>query len=264
MIIPVRKIYSPVYKVEWRQIPPLKDGILPYYYISNTGLIYSTKLNRYLNFSTTYDGYLNVNLKTINGHIVRRVHRLLMMTFAPLENCDLFEVNHIDGNKTNNHINNLEWVNHDQNMKHASRTGLFVARGEERENSKLSEDQVRIICQKIAEGKPPKQISEEMNLKDCNIDKIVMNIINGYSWKHISKEYDFSNKFNREFLFRIDQIHEICKYFEIHGRETSTDEILNYLGIIPKSFEDRRRYQVALSPIRNRKNYKNICNQYNY
>lgn len=253
----------PVYRVIWKQIPPLKDGILPYYFISNTGLIYSVYHNRFLYYDKYHDGYLNVNLRTQTGNVVRRVHRLVMMTFVPIDNCELYEVNHIDGIKTNNNIWNLEWVNHSENMKHASRTGLFVVR-EDRNNTKISEEQVRLICEKISQGKPPKQISKEMNLKDCNIDKIVMNIINGYSWKHISKEYDFSNKFNRKFMFTENQIYEICKYFELYGRETTTDKILDHLGIIPESFEDRRKYQIALSSIRNRKNYKRICSKYNY
>ena len=186
-----------------------------------------------------------------------------MLTFVPIDNCELYEVNHIDGVKTNNNIYNLEWVNHDENMKHASRTGLFVARGEARENTKLTENQVRTICEKISEGKPPKQISQEMNLKDCNIDKIVMNIVNGYSWRHISREYDFSHRFNRQFLFTIDQIHEICRYFEVNGVNTSTREILNHLRITYDN-ESLKNYKVAISALRRRKNYKNICSKYNY
>ena len=258
----VRRVISPVHRIEWRQIPPLKDGILPYYFISNTGQIYNTVLNRYLHFNNHTDGYLIVRLNTVNGSVDRSVHRLVMLTFVPIDNSDLYEVNHIDGNKRNNDITNLEWVNHDQNMKHASRTGLFVKRGESRENSKLTEKQVRTICEKISEGESPKQISEEMNLKDCNIDKIVMNIINRYSWKHISREYDFSHRFNRHFLFTAEQIHEICRYFEKYP-EASTKEVLNHLGV--KYNDDNiKNYVIAISAIRKKKNYKNICNQYNY
>lgn len=262
MITPVRRIINPVFRIVWKQIPPLKDGILPYYYISNTGLIYSVQLNRYLNFNRNSDGYRMARLQTINGSVSRSVHRLLMLTFYPIENSELYEVNHIDGIKTNNHICNLEWVTHDENMKHASRTGLFVAKGENRDNSKLTEDQVRLICEKICEGKPPKQISEEMNLSNCGIDKIVMNIINGFSWRHISREYDFSTKFKRQFLFTEEQIHEMCRYFE-QDVTTSTREVLNRLGI-DYTEDDLNYYKVAISAIRRKKNYKNICNKYNY
>ena len=210
------------------------------------------------------DKYITISLNTIDGnHQYFQIHRLMMIIFNPIENYELYDVNHKDGIKYHNWLWNLEWCTRSENIQHALQNNLFNI-GETRDNSKLTNNQVRLICEKISQGKSPKQISKEMNLKDCNIDKIVMNIINGFSWKHISKDYDFSTKFNRDYLFTIDQVHEICKYFETNGRESSTNEILDYLGIFPKSNEDRRRYQIAISPIRNRKNYKNICNQYNY
>lgn len=264
MINPVRRIINPVHRIEWKLIPPLNDGILPYYYISNTGLLYNIRLNRYVAFNPTYDGYISVRLQTINGGITRRVHRLVMMTFNPIDNCELYEVNHIDGVKTNNQLWNLEWVTHDQNMKHASRTGLFVTKGENRDNTKLTIDQVRSICEKISDGKSPTQIANEMNIKDCSIEKIVMNIIGGYSWKHISKDYDFSNAYKKPSIFTDEQIHLICKYFEQNGNNASSREILNYLGITPKDYKDFRNYGTAITSIRKKKYYKDICNQYNY
>jgi hypothetical protein len=51
------------------------------------------------------------------------VHRLIAIHFIPNPN-NYKEVNHIDGNKINNHISNLEWVNKSMNMKHAYRLGL--------------------------------------------------------------------------------------------------------------------------------------------
>ena len=51
-----------------------------------------------------------------------RVHRLVAKTFIP--NPDgLTDVNHIDGNKTNNTVDNLEWVSHQDNMRHAAESG---------------------------------------------------------------------------------------------------------------------------------------------
>ena len=48
-----------------------------------------------------------------------RVHRLVLMAFAPIENMQNLEVNHIDGNKKNNSLSNLEWVTSSENKLHA-------------------------------------------------------------------------------------------------------------------------------------------------
>ena len=57
------------------------------------------------------------------GRISVKVHRLVIETFKP--NPDSLPcINHIDGNKLNNHIDNLEWCTYQHNMQHAVRTGL--------------------------------------------------------------------------------------------------------------------------------------------
>lgn len=53
------------------------------------------------------------------------VHRLVMLAFKGLPPIGMTQINHIDGNKLNNHPDNLEWSNNSHNIKHAWRTGLF-------------------------------------------------------------------------------------------------------------------------------------------
>jgi hypothetical protein len=66
----------------------------------------------------------------VRGKILR-VHRLVAEAFVP--NTDnLPEVNHIDGDKTNNHRDNLEWVSRRSNMRHAFQAGLCTVRSGER------------------------------------------------------------------------------------------------------------------------------------
>lgn len=62
-----------------------------------------------------------------NRSITAHVHRLLALTFLPLPDIsqvDSMHVNHIDGNKLNNSLTNLEWVTHQRNCQHAYETGL--------------------------------------------------------------------------------------------------------------------------------------------
>lgn len=67
------------------------------------------------------NGYLCVRI----GGRIRTVHRLVASAFVPNPDPSvLLEVNHIDGNKTNNDPSNLEWVTSSQNSQHAFRNGL--------------------------------------------------------------------------------------------------------------------------------------------
>lgn len=58
------------------------------------------------------------------------VHRLILENFKPVENMDKMQVNHIDGNKWNNKLSNLEWVTCSENNKHAHKIGLKSQKGE--------------------------------------------------------------------------------------------------------------------------------------
>lgn len=69
-----------------------------------------------INYNTTH-GYARVTIDGKTGSL----HRLIMETFIGKSG---LEVNHIDGNKKNNDIHNLEYVNRSQNVKHAYDNGL--------------------------------------------------------------------------------------------------------------------------------------------
>lgn len=82
-----------------------------------------TKAERILKHEVTKFGYARVQLVK-DGVITRHlVHRLVAIAFIPNSDNKL-EVNHIDGNKLNNHVSNLEWVTPSENRIHAINTGL--------------------------------------------------------------------------------------------------------------------------------------------
>lgn len=89
------------------------------YAISRDGSVYNLKRGRFLKHTLMSVGYFHVNLakdgKIKSGYI----HRLLMLTFFPCENSSDLDVNHIDGNKANNALSNLEWCTHRENIIHA-------------------------------------------------------------------------------------------------------------------------------------------------
>lgn len=80
-----------------------------------SGRIKSERYNRY--------GYRIVDLYSQGERQTERVHRLVANAFIPNPQMKT-QVNHLDGNKRNNHVNNLEWVTASENMKHAFDTGL--------------------------------------------------------------------------------------------------------------------------------------------
>ena len=113
----------------WRDI----SGCEGLYKISNYGRVMSLNFGarnhvlsgkqRILKQPRSSSGYLHVQLYKDGKSSTKLVHILVASAFIP--NADnKREINHIDGNKSNNSINNLEWVTRRENLEHAYNTGL--------------------------------------------------------------------------------------------------------------------------------------------
>lgn len=88
-----------------------------------SGHIYSNKTNRILKPADNGNGYQHVVLRINNKSVDTYVHRFIAEQLIP--NPQGFkEVNHKDGNKANNDVDNLEWVSSSGNKKHARDSGL--------------------------------------------------------------------------------------------------------------------------------------------
>ena len=85
------------------------------YEVSTEGEVRNIKYNRLLTPSPGAGGYLRVNLRKNNKSYAKYVHRLVATAFLQGEG----EVNHLDGNRTNNNVNNLEWTTHSENVKYS-------------------------------------------------------------------------------------------------------------------------------------------------
>ena len=98
-------------------------GYENYYEVSNFGRVRRIQTGRILKGSTDYDGYSLVGLYLNQKVRMFRRHRLVAQAFIPNPD-NKSEVNHIDGDKLNNFVGNLEWVSCQENIQHAWRTGL--------------------------------------------------------------------------------------------------------------------------------------------
>lgn len=117
----------------WKQIPNYEG----YYEVSNTGKIRSMNRRRKvyhgsymmrgreLKPSFGSSGYLQVGLSKSGKAKIFMIHRIVAKVFVVNDDpkCKI-AVNHIDGNKTNNNADNLEWVSYSDNQKHAYANGL--------------------------------------------------------------------------------------------------------------------------------------------
>ena len=108
------------------------------------------------------------------------VHRLVAIYF--IENPHgKPQVNHLDGNRQNNHTLNLEWATPLENNLHALRTGLRTDFGEGHTNSKLNTQQVIKIRELYSNGLSCASIAKIYNMKRHSISGIVRRLY----WKHI-------------------------------------------------------------------------------
>lgn len=135
-------------------------------------------------------------------------HRLVIGTFNGYQNT--MEVNHIDANKSNNHIDNLEYTTRLGNAHHAVTHGLYQ-RGEKRYNSILTDDRVHTICKMLEDGHNPTEIIRILDLPRSEISiKVVRDIMNRITWNHISKDYCWSmNKLRYKIYDYEDLVHII-------------------------------------------------------
>lgn len=158
------------------------------YAVSNMGIILGCKTNKPLKGITSTGGYKYIIVKETkenqtNYHHIK-IHRLIAEAF--LKNPENYKcVNHIDGNKTNNRVDNLEWCNYSQNIRHAINNKLMnTAKGI---NPKRKVKQFDINGNYIKTWDRIKDIEDEYNISHsairfCCLGK--MKTCKGYKWEY--------------------------------------------------------------------------------
>ena len=169
---------------EWRAVV----GFEGYYEISSQGRLRNAKTRngshkgRILRACPTKKGYPHTNLCVDGGMTTRTIHRLVCEAFLGLRP-DGLQVNHKNGDKADNRVENLEYVTAKENAQHA-RTVLGRGRGEDMGTPKLTEADVRKIRAMAAEGATHRSIAAMFGVCKTTVGYAII----GRSWSHVLQD----------------------------------------------------------------------------
>ena len=171
---------------------PVTSDVIPgiledRYFVSSKGRTWNTNTKKPIGLSTHRKGYKQFAVIKVledgsHNQQTKKLHRYIMETFCPIDEKDIhYEVNHIDGVKTNNELTNLEYCTSSENTIHAINHGLKTVFGNENYKVYLNYDQVKII--RSMADRPVWEIREAIGnpTKDQVSDELLRNIATGHS-----------------------------------------------------------------------------------
>jgi hypothetical protein len=123
-------------------------------------------------------GYLVVSLRDGRKHYV---HRLVMDSFNYRSDANSLDVNHKNGNKHDNRLENLEWASRLQNVRHAIATGLQNNAGENNGRSKYSERQIVQVKRLLRDGESIASAAKKTEVSRDTVEAVAR----GDRWAHV-------------------------------------------------------------------------------
>lgn len=150
---------------------PKYDNIL----VSSLGKIKNASTGNLVSIRTTKQGYQTCSLHPTgyNRTISKLVHRLVAETFFAYLDTDKYEVNHMNGNKSDNSIHNLNWMTRQENLQHARDTGLFKQQwGKANGRYKYSEDDIKTLDNLRTEGYTLKQLGYLLDISESSVHSL--------------------------------------------------------------------------------------------
>ena len=151
------------------------------YQISNTGKVRNKKTGLYLKPKYNKKGYQYINLSINKYKSVKwYIHRLVGFHFIPNpENKP--QINHKDGNPSNNNVENLEWCTNEENQRHAVLNNLHF-QGENHKSSKFTNESILLLPKLVKIGFNPTYINKLTGVAIQNLDKI----FKGKTWRQLN------------------------------------------------------------------------------
>lgn len=230
------------------------------YCITRDGRVYSLKINRWITQQISNNGYYVVSMGADNGTRYRKkVHRLLLQIFKPIDNPEDMVVNHKDANKLNNNLDNLEWTTLKENSSHAVENGLYKPNlvnehtkfPEDHEilytsdddminNRKYIDDEMlHNIFQKMQDGYRKCDISKMIGVTARTINAIVNNP--SKSITEIMSGYDIS-KVSRLERTNVETVIKICELLSTGKSATRVAKDLNIHERIVMNIKARKNF----------------------
>lgn len=208
----------------------------PRYAATRDGRVWSEFSNKFLSDNKRLGDYPAVTLCNESTRKEKTIHRLVAKAFIPNPE-GLPCVNHIDGDKTNNHVSNLEWCSYRDNTLHAMATGLHRTTVINDYRS-LSVELAHKICDMLERGSRNKDICEALGVTPATVSAIK----GGKEYKDISCEYNFrkipsANRISEEKVFGI------CE--ALQDGKLSVSKIRLMYKVAPKtvkSIKERKTY----------------------
>jgi len=176
----MKNTLSHIVAEKWKEIA----GYEGFYDVSNFGRVKSlarkySRKERYMKVHKCGTKYLYAMLSRNNKTKSYRVHRLVAIAFLP-NSKNVSDVNHLDGDPTNNAIENLEWCTRKENIRHSVEMGLHPV-GERNGSAKLTGKQVKKIRELREGGMEVNAITKLFPVTKHTIHKI----LSRNYWKHI-------------------------------------------------------------------------------
>ena len=232
---------------EWKDIPPEYIHNTKDCNVSNYGRL------KYPSGQITGGYKNNEYLKVSIQKKVYNLHRLIAQTFLPnIENKPV--VNHIDGNKLNSKLNNLEWVTHKENAEHAHATGLCI----DNKNKIVQLDLTgNIINHFNSQVEASKQLNIDIScIRNCCNENIYKKTAGGFIFKYYNEDgiYDITNN--------------ICIPSNINGQkgviqyDKNMNKIKEFTSLIQTSNELKLPYTTLCKYCKKEKIYRNFIFKY--
>ncbi len=181
--IPVRRLMNENFNAPWHVNIPMDYRQLDFlgcsnYVVTVFGEIYSMYTHIYISYKTRYDGYYEAGLQKDDGSMLFKcVHRIVAEAFIP--NPDNKEqVNHINPNKLDNWVCNLEWNHPWENLRHARTHGM--------RKKGVTDTQIHAICKMLQDNCSVITIA-----RTISVPRHIINDIKAGAHHYITKAYTF-------------------------------------------------------------------------